>query len=76
MAERKESTKTGFMGSKYWRMLLVVLMALFTFGAPYVAYIANHFLKRGVFFSFAAGLVSFVIGSLLLWYLVRNKVIS
>ena len=71
----KEAT-SRIAGSKYWKLLLVILAGLFTFGSPYVAFMANHFLKRGIFFSFAGGFVSFAIGVLLVWYLIRIKVIT
>jgi lipid-A-disaccharide synthase-like uncharacterized protein len=76
MARETEETSTGLMASKYWRLLLIVLAGLFIFGAPYVVYLANSALKRGVFFSFTGGFLSFIIGLLLLWYLIKNKVIS
>jgi hypothetical protein len=56
--------------------LFVILAGLFTFGAPYAVYLANRFLKRGVFFSFASGFLSLIIGLMLIWYLIKNKVIS
>jgi hypothetical protein len=62
--------------SKYWRLLLVILAGLFTFGAPYVTFIASNYLKRGVFFSFSGGFLSFGIGLALVWYLIKQKVIS
>ena len=76
MAQETKETETGLMSSKYWRLLLVVLAGLFTFGSPYVVYLASSVLKRGVFFSFTGGFLSLIIGLLLLWYLVKNKVIS
>ena len=76
MAQETKEGETGLLSSKYWRLLLVVLAGLFTFGSPYVVYLASSVLKRGVFFSFTGGFLSLVIGLLLLWYLVKNKVIS
>ena len=76
MSLENKETRTGLTGSKYWKLLLVILAGLFTFGAPYVVYIANSFLKRGVFFSFTGGIISLIIGLLLIWYLIRSKVIS
>jgi hypothetical protein len=76
MAQETKETKTGIMSSKYLKVLLVVLAGLFTFGAPYVIFIATSFLKRGVFFSFASGFLSFAVGLILIWYLIRSKVIS
>jgi hypothetical protein len=76
MTEKRKETKAGLMASKYWRLFLVILMGLLTFGGPYVAYMSENFLKRGVFFSFASGFASFMVGMVLLWYLIRNGVFS
>jgi hypothetical protein len=76
MAKETKETRTGMLSSKYWKLLLIILAGLFTFGAPYVVYIASSFLKRGVFFSFAGGFVSLIIGLVLIWYLIRSKAIS
>jgi hypothetical protein len=76
MNQESKETETGLMSSKYWKLLLVILAGLFIFGAPYVTYLASKVLKRGVFFSFAGGLLSLIIGLLLVWYLIRNKVIT
>jgi cell division protein FtsX len=76
MAQETKETRTGMMSSKYWKLLLVILAGLFTFGAPYVAFISSSFLKRGIFFSFAGGFVSLIIGLVLIWYLIKSKVIS
>jgi uncharacterized protein YjeT (DUF2065 family) len=76
MARETKETRTGMTSSKYRKLLLIILAGLFTFGAPYVVYIASSFLKRGIFFSFAGGFVSLIIGLVLIWYLIRSKVIS
>jgi phosphoglycerol transferase MdoB-like AlkP superfamily enzyme len=76
MSQENKETETGLMSSKYWKLLLVILAGLFIFGAPYVVYLASKVLKRGVFFSFAGGLLSLIIGFLLVWYLIKNKVIT
>ena len=76
MSEETKETETGLMSSKYWKLLLVVLAGLFTFGAPYVVYLASTVLKRGIFFSFSGGFLSLIIGLFLIWYLIRNKVIT
>jgi hypothetical protein len=76
MSQENKETKTGLTSSKYRKLLLVILAGLFTFGAPYVVYIVNSFLKRGIFFSFTGGIISLIIGLLLIWYLIRSKAIS
>jgi hypothetical protein len=76
MGQETKEERTGILDSKYVRVLLVVLAGLFTFGAPYAVFAAARYLNRGVFFSFGSGFLSFIIGLLLIWYLIRNKVIS
>lgn len=76
MSQENKETETGRMSSKYWKLLLVLLAGLFIFGAPYVTYLASRVLKRGVFFSFTGGFLSLIIGFLLVWYLIKNKVIT
>jgi len=74
MTEGNQPAKTGFTSSKYVRMLLVILTALFLFGAPYVMYVfyrAHHW-TISVIGSFG----SIVLGLLLMWYLVRAKIIT
>ncbi|MGD0978341.1 MAG: hypothetical protein ABR962_04275 [Candidatus Bathyarchaeia archaeon] len=76
MTQETKETRTGMMSSKYRKLLLVILAGLFTFGAPYVTYLSSSVLKRGIFFSFTGGFVSLIIGLVLMWYLIKNKVIS
>lgn len=76
MGKETKETGTGLMSSKYFQLLLVILAGLFIFGAPYVTYLASKVLKRGIFFSFTGGFLSMIVGLLLVWYLVRNKVIK
>jgi hypothetical protein len=76
MGEETKETETKLLSSKYWKLVLIILAGFFTFGAPYVVYLATSVLKRGVFFSFTGGFISLAIGLLLIWYLIKNKVIS
>ncbi len=39
MTQEKQQSKTGLMGSKYLKMLLILIMALLLFGGPYILYI-------------------------------------
>jgi hypothetical protein len=71
----KES-ETGMLSSKYWRAFLVIVSAAFTFGGPYVAYVFTSVLGIGFTLSVISGFVLFIIGLVLIWYLVRKKVIS
>ena len=62
--------------SKYWKVLLTVIAGLLTFGSPYLVYLMTHALDIGWFISIGAGAVLFVIGLVLIWYLIKKKVIS
>jgi hypothetical protein len=62
--------------SKYWRVFLVVLTAVLTFGGPYAAYVLVNALELSVLISTSVGFVLFAAGLILLWYLIRKKVIS
>jgi hypothetical protein len=56
---------------------LVIIAALFTFGAPYAVYVLADVLKiRHLLYSMVAGFALFIVGLILLWYLIKNKVIS
>lgn len=76
MAQEKQSTKAGFASSKYVKMLLVIIMALLLFGGPYVLYVIYDVVKLRFTYSAIAGAGSVVLGLLLLWYLVRAKIIT
>jgi len=76
MTQEKQQPKTGFLGSKYWRMILVLVTGLFVFGGSYVTYLFIHVFKRGLFFSMAAGFGVFAVGLFLVWYLIRSKIIT
>ena len=76
MTQEKQS-KTGILGSKRWKVFLVIIAALFTFGAPYAVYVLADVLKiRHLLYSMVAGSALFIVGLILLWYLIKNKVLS
>ncbi len=76
MTQEKQSTKAGFTSSKYIKMLLVIIMALLLFGGPYVLYVIYNVVKLSFTYSAIAGLSTIVLGLLLLWYLIRAKIIT
>jgi hypothetical protein len=75
MAEEKQG-KTGMLGSRYWKAFLVIIAGLFTFGGPYLAYVSVHLFKVSVPISMISGLALFAVGLVLVWYLVKNKVVT
>jgi lipid-A-disaccharide synthase-like uncharacterized protein len=76
MAEGKQQARTGFLSSKYWRMLLVLIMGVLLFGAPYLVYVFIEVLKVRFLISTLVGFAAVFVGLLLLWYLIKKKVIT
>lgn len=79
--EKRESKGKTFAGldlsSKFWRTLLTVLAAFLTFAGPtYVVYVFIQILKIDYFLSMISGIVLFLAGLVLIWYLIKNKIVS
>ena len=56
-------------------MLLVLVMGLLLFGAPYVAYAFISVAKLRFLYSTAFAMGALVLGLMLMWYLVKKKII-
>ena len=67
----------GFdLSSKFWRIFLVIVAALLIFAGPtYVPYLLVDILKVNFAASIISGLVLLMIGLMLMWYLIRKKII-
>lgn len=66
----------SFMKSKVGKTVLVLLTAFLIFVGPtYVAYVLESVLSVPHAFSMLGGLVLFVLGVALLWFLTRKRVI-
>jgi hypothetical protein len=79
MSEEKQKTGGSSrldLNSKYWKAFLVVLAAILTFGGPYAVYALVNILELSYVVSATAGFVLFAAGLILIWYLIRKKVIS
>jgi hypothetical protein len=75
--EEKETVGNDFISSKFWRILLVILSVIMIFAGPtYVIYGLVILLGVNLAASFATGFILFAIGLVLMWYLLRKKVIS
>ena len=62
--------------SKFWRTSLLIVAVLLIFAGPtYVPYVLNGILHMDYVASVLAGLVLLVLGLVLLWFLIRKKVI-
>lgn len=65
------------LSSKFWKTVLTVLAAFLTFAGPtYIVYVFIKILKINYFVSMTSGIVLFIAGLVLVWYLIRNKTIS
>jgi hypothetical protein len=76
MTQEKTPANKVFMSSKYVKMLLVILMAFLLFGGPYLVYVINNLLEMRFLYAAIAGAASIVLGLVLMWYLIRAKVIT
>jgi len=77
MSEQKqEKVSPTRIDTRFRNTLLVVLVALFTFGGPYLAYVLTRFLNLDLTVSVVSGFVLFAVGLVLIGYLIKNKVIS
>ena len=78
MTKKKAETSARLdLRSEFWKTLLTVLAAFLAFAGPtYMVYVLRNILKIGYFVSIASGIVLFVAGLVLIWYLIRKKIIS
>lgn len=71
--ERRGANKTD---SRFRRAFLVIVASAFMFGGPYLAYILIRLLKLDDLIAIASGFVLFMIGLILIWYLIKKEVIT
>jgi hypothetical protein len=81
MNEKKQKNKRTFLrldsSSKFWKAFLVVLAASLTFAGPtYVVYVLVNVIKLDYAVSMLSGIALFIVGLALVWYLIKNKVLS
>ena len=76
----KSESKTSLrleLSSKFWKAFLVILAAFLTFVGPtYMVYLFLSILNLSYVFSMISGLILFVAGLALIWYLIKRKIIS
>lgn len=75
MSENKPQTKAGNDGSKYVRLVLVIAMAFLLFGGPYAAYTLINVLKVSYVISTIGAFAMIIAGLVLMWYLIKKKII-
>jgi hypothetical protein len=72
-----ESTGMFNMDSKFWRSTLLLVSVLLIFVGPtYVPYLMSNLAHIDYFASIGVGAALLIIGLLLMYYLVRKKVIT
>ena len=73
----QDKNSGGFsVSSKFWRTFLVIVAALLIFAGPtYVPYLLVDRLKVNYVASIVSGFVLLIIGLVLMWFLVRKKII-
>jgi hypothetical protein len=76
MTQEKTPESRSFTSSKYVKMLLVILMGFLLIGGPYVVYIIYSVLEMRFLYAAVAGAASVVLGLVLMWYLIRVKIIT
>jgi len=76
--ENKDKTSTRLdLSSKFWKTFLTVLAAFLTFVGPtYIVYVLIRILRIEYFVSMISGIVLFIAGLVLVWYLIKNKIVS
>jgi hypothetical protein len=79
MVESEESDNIGpfDLNSKFTRILLIVVSAFLIFVGPtYISYLLSDVLNVNYVASVAAGFVLFIVGLVLMLFLIRKKVIT
>ena len=79
MVENDESNNVGRFNfsSKFWRVFLVILAFFLIFAGPtYISYLLFNILSVNYIASIISGFALFVVGLLLMWFLIRKKIIT
>jgi len=73
----KSTAENDMMSSKFWRTLLTILSVFLIFAGPtYVIYALAVLLEVNLAASFAAGFILFAVGMVLMYFLVKKKVVT
>jgi hypothetical protein len=79
MAENDENNNIGpfDLNSKFLRVLLIIVSVFLIFAGPtYVSYLLFDVLKVNYVASIVSGFALFIAGLLLMWFLIRKKIIT
>jgi cytochrome c biogenesis protein CcdA len=77
MTENEENESVTGIYSKFWRITLVILSMLLIFVGPtYGTYTMVKILKIHYFVSIGIGFILFILGMVLMLFLIRKKLIT
>ena len=79
MAKNDENNTVGRfdMSSKFMRVLLIIVTVFLIFAGPtYVSYLLSNILNVNYVASVASGFALFIAGLVLMWFLIRKKIIT
>ena len=75
-SKNERSTRLN-LSSRFWKIFLVIVAVFLTFAGPtYVVYVFLRLFDLNYFVSMFSGLALFIVGLVLIWYLIRKKAIS
>jgi hypothetical protein len=77
MTENESMEGHGFLESKMGKTIMVILSVFLIFAGPtYIVYGLSVVLGLNLTASFAVGLVLFIVGIILMWQLVKRKIVT
>jgi len=79
MAENDENNDVGKfdVSSKFWRVLLMIAAVFLIFAGPtYISYLLFNILNVNYVASIVSGFALFIAGLLLMWFLIRKKIVT
>ena len=77
MTEDNENEQVSGIESKFNRIILTIVAAVLIFVGPtYVPYLLSDSLKLDYIVSILVGAVLFIVGLVMLFYLIRKKIIT
>jgi hypothetical protein len=79
MVENNENSNIGTfdLNSKFLRVLLIIVSVLLIFVGPtYFSYLLTEVLNVNAVASTVTGFALFIVGVLLMWFLIRKKIVT
>jgi uncharacterized protein HemY len=79
MVENDENNDVGRfnVSSKFWRVFLMIAAVFLIFAGPtYISYVLFNILDANYVASIVSGFALFIVGLLLMWFLIRKKIVT